>query len=229
MVTGVSLKGADAALVLLRQVDANFHPIALAIKGNYNRLGSIDGIEEDANTELVWNYFQARLQDGCFVADAAYLEHSPGWPVEDVEGLLACFERNINDNDTAAVLDGRPVVFALIAKAIWNSLARSAPAPRGLETQDFQHLFGDVPVAEEIYRGKLPDIATHLGELSAVTEFLRERGIAWKPADDPSQDYAEEMRQYLADARETFSDSPVVLDGLKRYEREVRELLDDED
>jgi len=53
MATGVSLKGADAALVLLHRAAGEYAPISLAIKGNYNRLGAIDGVDEDANTRLV--------------------------------------------------------------------------------------------------------------------------------------------------------------------------------
>jgi hypothetical protein len=68
MVTGVSLKGADAALVLLHQSFDNYVPLALAVKGNYNRFGSIDGIEEDANTQSILQFFQESLRSGAFAA-----------------------------------------------------------------------------------------------------------------------------------------------------------------
>src|SRR5262249_34844158 len=139
-----------------------------------------------------------------------------------------CFERNINDWDGAAVLHGRPVVFALIARKIWDRLARSGPAAQWSATQCFGSLFKDVSVAEEIYRGSLTKVTKHLRELSAVSHFLTGRGLAWKPADDPGQDYAEEMRQYLEVARETFRDSAVMLEALKDYEREVADLLEEE-
>src|SRR6478672_9094143 len=114
IVSGVSLKGADAALVLLQQTDDAHHPVALAITGNYNRLGSIDGIDEDANTQLVFAYFKRKLASGEFVVDADYLRGHEFYPIEDVERLLGCFERNMNANGSAAVLGGQPVVFALI-------------------------------------------------------------------------------------------------------------------
>src|SRR5262252_9175675 len=83
MVTGVSLKGSDAAAVLLQKAAGVYRPIALAMKGNYNRLGTIDHISEDANTRLVLKFFLAKL-GGAFVID------EPCWtsdnlPITDVE------------------------------------------------------------------------------------------------------------------------------------------------
>jgi hypothetical protein len=228
MATGVSLKGADAALVLLQQAGVDYHPIALAIKGNYKRQGSIDDIKEDANTKLVLKYFRERLTDGAFVVDADYFRTQGCYPIKNIERLLACFERNINDHSSAAVLKGQRVVFALICWAVWDALARSSPPVPGTASTWFRQLFGDVAVAEEIYHGSLTKVSKHLRELSAVSNFLADRELAWKPADNTGQDYPPEMRQYLAEARRTFSDSAVVREGLKDYEREVSDLLKDD-
>ena len=109
MVSGVSLKGANASLVLLEQTGEVYRPIALAITGNYNRLGSIDGIKEDANTKLVLRYFLGKLRSSEFAVDADYFRGHGCYPIKNIEQLLACFERNINDFPNAAVLNGRPV------------------------------------------------------------------------------------------------------------------------
>ena len=225
MVTGVSLKGADAALVLLQQAGAVCHPIALPIKGAYNRLGSIDGLDEDANTALILKYFLERLRREEFVVDQDYLRTHHCFPIENIEQLLAGFERNINDNDSAAVLNGRPVVFALISRAVWDAIASSSPPPSGPAPTLFQRLFKGVPAAEGIYRGNLAKVAGHLEELSGVYKFLAGRGLTWRPAEDPSQHYPEEMRAYLEAARQAFRDSPVALKGLNDYEAEVADLL----
>jgi hypothetical protein len=228
MVSGVSLKGGDAALVPLQRIGKAHRPIALAITGNYNRLGSIDGIDEDDNTQLVLDYFLGKLGDGGFVVDVDYFQGRDCYPIEDVEKLLACFERNVNDHREAAVLGGRPVVFALISRAVWDALARGVPPPAGSASTWFGQLFNGVPVAEEIYHKQLTKVSRHLREMAAVVAFLTERGIAWKPADKPGQDYAEEMRRYLAKARRTFSDSAVMQAALNDYEREVADLLEDD-
>jgi hypothetical protein len=228
MVSGVSLKGADAALVLLQQAGDSYHPIALAIKGNYNRQGSIDGIRQDANTDLVLKYFLARLKEGRFVVAADYFRTHGCYPIKGIERLLTCFERNINDYYNAAVLDGQRVVFALICRAVWDALARAGPPAREPASARFRRLFGAVAVAEEIYQGSLAEVSKQLKELSAVSNFLADRGPGWRPADNPGQHYPEEMRQYLAEARQTFSGSAVILDGLKGYEREVSDLLQDD-
>jgi hypothetical protein len=228
MITGVSLKGANTALVLLQQTSDAYHPIALAITGDYNRLGCIDSIAEDANTELVLSYFLQKHASGELVVDAAYLRLHDFYPITDLERLLACFERNMNDNPSAAVLNGQPLVFALICRVVWDALARSLSVDRSSLTNHFQDVFKDDPVAEEIYRGNLTKTSEQLSEFVAVSDFLAARRIAWKPADDPGQDYPEEMRQYLKEAKQTFRDSAVVLEALQNYEGEVGDLLQDE-
>ncbi len=228
MVTGVSLKGAGAALILLQQAGDSHHPIALAIKGNYNRLGSIDGIRQDVNTVLILKYFRRKLKEGSFVVDADYFRDHGCYPISGIERLLTCFERNINDYFNAAVLEGRPVVFALICRAVWHAIARAGPEMRETSSARFRRLFADVTAAEEIYWRSEARVSKQLKEMSAVSHFLAERGMSWRPADHPGQHYPEDMRQYLAEARHTFSGAAVILDGLRAYEREVRDLLKDD-
>jgi hypothetical protein len=228
MITGVSLKGADAALVLLQQAGDSYHPVALPIKGNYNRLGSIDGIRQDVNTVLILKYFRSKLKEGGFVVDADYFRSHGCYPISTIERLLTCFERNINDYFKAAVLEGERVVFALICRAVWDAIARAGPEVRETSRVRFQRLLGDVTAAEEIYGLSEARVSKQLKELSAVSHFLGERGISWRPAEHPGQHYPEDMRQYLAEARQTFSGSAVVLGGLKAYERKVSWLLEDD-
>jgi hypothetical protein len=228
MVTGVSLKGTDSVLVPLQQIGSPYSPVALAMKGNYNRLGSIDGIGEDVNTALVLAFFLDNLRDGEFVVEQDYLRSYGFYPIQTIEHLLSGFERNINDYERAAVLNGKPVVFALICRAVWDAVARAAPPIRETDTLVFRHLFKDAPVAEGIYGSSLAAVSGHLRELSAVNEFIAGRGIVWRPPEDPSQHYDEEMRQFLDEARRRFSDSAVVLEAVNKYEREVGDLLTEE-
>src|SRR5205814_507218 len=101
--------------------------------------------------------------------------------------LLWGFERNINDHSKAAVLNGRRIVFALICRPVWEAIARSARPPEGPATAQFRQLFKGASVPEEIYRGNLTKVARHLRELSAVNNFLVDRGLAWGPPEDPGQ------------------------------------------
>jgi hypothetical protein len=74
----------------------------------------------------------------------------------------------------------------------------------------------------------LAEVSDHVREFATVFAFLTSRGVVWKPADDPGQDYAEDMRAYLAEARRGFSDSPMILAALLAYEQEVGDLLQDD-
>ena len=227
IVTGVSLKGAQAALVLLQPMDAGYQPLALALKGSYNRLGAIDGIEQDANANLVWRFLRAQQESYALELDKEYWRGLRFRPLQTLEEILAAFERNINDYGQTALLDGQPVVFALICRAVWEALARAQPPPEDSLDAQFHALFANIVAAQTIYQRNLSQVAPQLLELAAVNSFLVQRGLAWKPADEPGQDYAEEMRQYLAEARAAFSDAAVVLAALQAYEREVGDLLKD--
>lgn len=225
MVTGVSLKGSRAALVLLQSNQHRHQPIALAITGQYDRLGSIDMIDEDANTELILRYFLDQLATGNFAVDAEYLRVSKAYPIETIEQLLRGFERNMNDG-VAARLAGEPVEFALIAATIWKAIAGAGKAA-GDHRETFRGLFDAEPVPSQIYGEGLENLSRQLREFAAVSHFLTERNIPWAPATDGYQHYGEEMRQFLDEARTAFRDSPPILQALRQYELEIADLLED--
>jgi len=216
MITGVSLKGADTVVVLLGQNETAYYPISLGIKGQYNRVGGIDQpATEDANMRLVLNHFRAKQQSG---------ELDLGRPSKNIYELLGEFAEYIDWDDASNISPGA-VVYALICRAIWEAIVRSAPA-----AMRFDQLFAGVREAKEIYRGDQTEVVDPVRELAAVNDFLTRRGIAWTPPELPNQDQAEDMREYLAEARQAFQDSASVLAGLCDYEAEVHdELLVDED
>jgi hypothetical protein len=228
MATGVSLKGADAALVLLQPSAAGYDPIALAIKGSYDRLGSIDGVDEDANTRLVLRYFLDGLRSGSFTVDEEYLAVSKRFPIRTIEDLLFGFERNMNDGSGHAVLHGQPVVFALIALAVWDTIAQSVNPSGEPLLPVFHRLFGASTVGTAIYAGSLDEVSSHVVEFASVDAFLKSRGLPWLPSEGGGQHYAEEMREYLVQARRDFANSATVIAALNRYEEEVGELLENE-
>ena len=162
MVTGVSLKGADAVLVLLEGADSTFLPAALGIKGNYNRGGGIDLIEEDENVSLVEAYFRQKLRSGEFVVKDYYLGGESYSEKYSAEWFLWVLERNINDDPEAAVLYGQPLVFALVCKAVWNSIARSAAPLDDSDEEVFRRLFDGRSVPSDIYGGTISAVRPQL-------------------------------------------------------------------
>ncbi len=217
-ITGVSLKGAETTLVPLLRHAGGHAPAALPIHGQYDRLGSIDGIREDLNTRLILDYFREQLRAGRFVVDPEQL------PIHDIEALLRGFERNLNDDPATACLDGEPVLFALVADAVWSQLAHAA-SKDATEPAWYRR----TPLPAAIYAAQQHKLREAIAQLGAVDAFLAARGLAWQPSDDPGQHYAEEMRAYLDEARQRYADMPGMLDALRRYEEEVGELLRDDD
>src|SRR3954454_24268286 len=102
-VSGVSLRGSRSVLVLLGRMGVAHFPIALPIEGQYNRLGSIDMIDEDENTALIHAHFTARYEAGDLVLGEGYAEEG----IENIENLLGVFERNVTMGEHAAMLRGR--------------------------------------------------------------------------------------------------------------------------
>lgn len=224
MATGVSLKGARTVLVLLSRIGTRYLPITLPITGQYNRLGSIDSIEDDDNTPLILAYFLDKLQAGELVIDEEELGYGQ---IENLEQLLGLIERNVTLETDTVVLGGRRVCFGLICQAIWDAIVEASARARETNTALFERLFQDVEVAGDIYQGKLSKVSRHLRELAAVQDFLTQRRKPWKPPADAEQHYPDEMIQYLQAARKAFRDCPAVLSGLDAYVQEVGNLLDD--
>jgi hypothetical protein len=119
-------------------------------------------------------------------------------------------------------------VFALIARAVWDTIAEAEPTPVQPAPTSFKRLFKASPVGLEIYAESLGAVSKHIGELAAVDSLLTRRGLSWRPSEATGQDYPEEMRQYLDEARAIFSDLPIIMAALRRYEQEIGDLLIDE-
>ena len=240
MVTGVSLHGIDASVVVLRRAGDAYQPITLGIAGTYDRYGSIDGITEDTNTDLVLTYFRDRLRDGRFVVDTDYLKIEAESPFTDIEELLWCFERNslcFGDAawapDPVATLDGAQVFFALIAQPVWDALAATViPTQRSAHVW-FERLFGESPTAGEIYRGRLAEVSEPVRQLYVISEFLATRGLVWAPPAEPSQRYPTEygaqyeLGEFLDEARRDYGEVAAVCAALDEYEQLVGRWIED--
>lgn len=221
MISGVSLKGASAMLVPLQENRGALAPIALGIKGTYNRLGSIGNVEQDANTAAILKFFREREASGEFTVDADYLRAEKLFPVETIERLLQAFERNINDNPQAALLNRLPVMFALISDSLWQAIVQAET----LRIATIEAVLGNNPVAAQIYTKGAFAVRDLAAELNGISNFLSSRHIAWKRADSPDQHSGKDMRAYLDQAKHAFRDNDAVLSGLRAYESEVQQSL----
>ncbi|MFB7720053.1 hypothetical protein [Nocardia sp. NPDC056100] len=232
MVTGVSLGPVDATAVVLRRQGAEYRPIALGIAGTYDRLGGIDGVEEDLNTELIVRYFVERHRAGRFFAENQVNDGEEFGAEVDIEGLLQLIERThlsfVDDFYAAStVLDGDVIAFALIAQPVWDAIVDGAPASDQSPEQRFHGVFGQASAAAEIYADRLTELAVPLHQLTAINDFVVAHGLRWAPPSEPAQRYPgdygsqhfEEVREFLDQAKKDYRDDPVALTGLAAYER----------
>ena len=221
MITGVSLKGARAVLVLLQEHAGAHLPVALGVTGSYNRLGSLDMIDEDANAAAIYRFFRGELLNGNLVVDAPYLEEHDFYPFETLEQLVGAFERNINDHPKAALLNGQAPVFALISEQIWRAIAAAAKPHR----HSLEEFLQTSPLAAQIYNERAEGLSKPAAEMLGVQDFMRFRNLTWERANDPEQHYNEDMLAYIEQAQQQFGDNEIIMAGLRAYEDEVRELL----
>ncbi|MBF6163391.1 hypothetical protein IU486_01210 [Streptomyces gardneri] len=244
MITGVSLMPVDATLVVLQRVGGNYLPITLGIAGTYDRLGGIDGVREDLDTELVVRYFLDRYRDGRFFAKDQTSTFDGDALTSDshIEELLQLIERThlaieYDNIPASTVLDGDMVVFALIAQPVWDAIVDRAPVPDRSPERQAERVFGPASTAAEIYEGRLPELATSLGQLAAVNDSVEAHGLRWAPAPEPSQRYpdgygyqhGDEIKEFLDRAKRDYRDDPVISAGLAAYEQSIDWVVEELD
>jgi hypothetical protein len=232
MLTGVSLRPTDAVVVLLRQRgEQSYSPIALPVFGGYDSMGGVDAIDEDANAGLLVDFFAAQLQTGRFVAVDYFNDHLT-WPEPSadyfsvIDGLIGLVERNTTmwrywgeGAEPLVSIDGDPVVFALLARSIWDAIVESAAEPPGSVASLLETAFGGDAIAHELYDDHLGEVASALRAFAVVNDFIATHGLSWTPpgAGRYSGDYDQhfgEMVEYLHRARVDWHDNPAIQTGL---------------
>ncbi|WP_166905750.1 hypothetical protein [Mycobacterium sp. DL440] len=236
ILTGVSVDFVGATAVILRCTPTGYEPITLGLSGEYDGYGTIDGIREDRNSKLVYEYFARQSRSGRFTARIHPQEDlvvfNDDFNLDALIDLienswsLSCAEERFTILPLA-VLDGDALVFALIAQPIWDAIAAA-----GSEEASIAAAFGDAALPREIYGSQLTDIESQLRELAAVNAFVRSHGLRWAPPGDPDQRYPtdmgsqrdhEENAEFIAQARRDYCDSPALLAGLDAYETRLVE------
>lgn len=237
MLTGVSVDFVGATAVILRCTAAGYEPVALGLSGEYDGYGTIDGIPDDGNSTLVYEYFARESRSGRFTARIHPLEDLVEFDDDfNLDALIGLIESSWSLSPTfegddfevlpLAVLDGDPLVFALIAQPIWDAVA-AVPGEASLHAA-----FGEATVPQEIYGSHLADVDRQLRDFAAVHAFVRAHQLRWAPPADPAQRYPTEMgsqrdndenAEFIAQARADYRDSPVLLAGLDAYEKRLLE------
>ena len=95
----------------------------------------------DRNIEMVCDFFSAARRAGRFLAEAQTHTGNPEWFDIEIEALLYLVEQATTCAEIfqesqggwgcppSTVLDGHPVVFALIAQPVWDELTRTRDRP----------------------------------------------------------------------------------------------------
>lgn len=242
LITGVNLgSSVDTAVVLLQRTPAgHYWPISLGIHGTYDGYGCIDGVADDLNSTLLTKFFWDAHHTGRFHAHDHTQIGDPHWfdfhpdTDPDIESLLFLVERTVSCSDLydglcppGTVLDGNPVVFAMIAQPIWDAIASENLSPR---TSLSTAVFGPgTDIADDIYGQHLGQLVEPLRQLAAVSDFIATRPLLqWAPPNEPVQRYdrgtgvlfsTEDSHQFVEDARSEYRGFPAIQTALDSYVR----------
>lgn len=125
---------ARSVLLPLQQLRGVWSPITLPIVGTYNRSGSIAGIEENANTDRILEYFSIKRATNDFVVDEGYLRDFGLAPVNTIERLLGAFQCNVHDKGLRRADCGSTSrLFHGVAASV--NVRSSDGAPAGMSTR----------------------------------------------------------------------------------------------
>lgn len=213
--TGVSLWLNEAVLVLVEPVGKTFRPVTLGVKGSCNRLGSIDFFKDDPNVTAICKYLRAKLKSQELVISDPYYLPKGASTAKDVEQFFQAFERNTSDG-CANGLGDRPLTPALISRLIWDGMVKRIKV-KGTSQQLFDRIFADTDIPREIYGKTLAKVEKQIAEQAAVSDFMVQHKIGWKPSEIYGQDNPEEVRQFLGEAKKKFKASPEMLEVLASY------------
>lgn len=236
MITGISLRAAEATVVALRRTEHGHRPVTLGISGTYDRYGAVDNIDGDLNTRLVAAYFRDHVR---YVAapgpGAAAVAH--GWAdtevrsptaTGDIETAIshlavsttACSGDTFYGMPVATSPHGTSLVLAFVARPVWDALAGRHPVDGA-----FDEVFAQAPEAHDIYAGHLPDLAAQADHLRRVDRFLARRGMRWSPPDDSDQFWIDEELALAELAMRTYADVPELVEVLGVEAARLREEL----
>ena len=229
--SGIALHGDTRLVMLAESGNECFEPIALPIKGCYNRYGSIDASDDslDKNGRAIFEFCKKLKYD------------TPPFGKEFEEHLSVL---NMGPSeDSWARWNGQRISFALLHDGIYEAIAQTVMnggkpewtpySKASLQRKTFQSLFDDAFHNSAISRTIYPELPTKLqGEL---IEFVcyRAWGTPLTPLDvtkgdqftgfSKGENIDSAPEDYLNAARKKYESFPLLLEALNQDERRWRE------
>jgi hypothetical protein len=231
-ISEVSLLGQEADLILVRETKKGWRPVGLAVRGTYNRLGSID-VSDSSWTKTYWSGVQKLLASKKLELDEE---------AEDLEEFFACVERTaIGEN--CVRFEGEALGFMLIQADVCDALIETAEE-EGTQASDLE----DLPVEDLVARafqgvepgpslvkvltanrnvaGKAKDELVRLLQIQA---WMAKHKATWGVSDEAGQHGGEEIEESLAKAKKHFAKAPLLLAAVERCRENVADLIEDEE
>jgi len=216
MISGLSLKSSKTTLVLLEKLENHYIPIALPVFGRYNRLGAIDMIEENQNTNTILTFFQSKIKSEEVKVDwpEVYWEGERLNKIENIEQLFTSIERGVTMEYDCVTLNKHRIEYSLIDSRIWNEILHG-----NFENKESNLI--QTETWKKIYKNPISDYDNFVRQFKNVQDFLNKHEIKWAPPNDGGQHYDEEVNEYLNQAKAKFKDAPSIMNGILAYEKEL--------
>lgn len=231
--TGVSLLGAEAALVLIQKTGEIWHLSSLPLFGRYEGAGTLTEVSEGPNADLLLAFFKSAHASGQVVVDFEKMGLSEQ-PLDDLEmwlSLLACSQ--VGNHDACRYLE-QPLGFCLFSAHVLAQLMGGEPEePIGLSLEALPTAVLGPGFGPHVYQGlssrslktRCKFALSFLGLLAAKQEMERREVALLPPGPGIFEDETEPAR-YLAEALVAFASSVELVEALEDY---AGQFSDEED
>jgi hypothetical protein len=202
---------------LLEKVGNEYVPISLPIYGHYNRIGAIDMIIEDENTNEILDFFQSKITSGEVKIDweEVYWNGKFLNEIENIEQLIASIERGVTMDYNCVSFNNRRISYALIDYIIWDAITY-------FDFENRKSILLESDTWSEIYQDSITRFGNYSFEFKNVQDFLNKYNIKWFPPEDASQHFNQDVTAFLEEAKSKFKDEELVAKAIKSYEKELR-------
>lgn len=224
-ISGLSLMPSGAYLVLMEKLEDGYRPIALPVLGAYDRLGSIDMVEEDDHTRRLVAFAREAVDSGRMTVD---WDEIGSESIDEVEELFRASERSSSQEYDALTLDGARIVHTLILDHVWEAFADPGRHAERSAGELLDEIFGSDSTAHALY-GDGSDMQASLAAMRGFQDFMDRIGATWTVRDDYEQHYSDELREYIDEARGRFADLPAMLAVIEAHEEDCQEIFDEDE
>ncbi|WP_055076539.1 hypothetical protein [Pseudanabaena sp. 'Roaring Creek'] len=234
MITGVSLNFCAPRCITLSRNESNrsYMPLALPVSGQYDYLGGVELYGGDRKYLINLFYPDINIEyESSERIDQRILSILNGYNALILESVWNAIARNYPSYRNSNI-DNLKSVFHPQAKKLILNYRNHRSYYHFEDFVEDKLLEREEQGIEPLTTNEIEDeylaycLENHdTSEVAIIDQFLRDHNLCWHPSETIPQHPEPEIRQYLQEAKENFSDSPTIIDALLSYELEMESYI----